>query len=607
MAQTKPLTLRRQRAKSPSQFATSKQYEYEADVIVDNGIFHLNEPFTYAVPNELQGLIIRGSVVKIPFASKATQGIVLSVRPASQGGLKKIESIASSLAISENLLQLSEKLLERYICQPFDIYRSILPPTSKPQRIDLNPNFPAKAKDSRKANFVRVQPGENPEGLLLARILRETGRRRLIVFPTARQLLLFRDRAVDAGIDFVEYGPHQSVSERKTAYFNAISSDCVLGLRSAIFAPMSEIDEIIVFDEFSDLYQEQKSPYWHLRDVAFERSRIEGCDLFFIGATSSLELFKEISRDEISVVRRRGFPLLGKRTRVHAAPAQYLPVIRSAIKNGSVLVSVAEKNFSNSFLCAKCKNIARCVCGGKIIMAKRDQFRCSFCSTITEEWRCRECSSSAFHMLSTGATKISEELGKSLPGVPIYTSVEGKELPVLEGTGVVVATSGMEPMCMNGYSAIILLNGSELIGRPFIRAEEDVFHRWFRTLHQLARNSEIYSSLPTRHRLTQALITMNPAKYLESELADRIRFSLPPASSVIVIENSSENLSGLARRIRDEFQDVSVNLSHDTHSINVVVPYNREKDVTTSLRALQKVRSLKKLSLLRIEKNPVNL
>ena len=104
MAQTKPLTLRRQRAKSPSQFATSKQYECEADVIVDNGIFHLNEPFTYAVPNELQGLIIRGSVVKIPFASKATQGIVLSVRPASQGGLKKIESIASSLAISENLL-----------------------------------------------------------------------------------------------------------------------------------------------------------------------------------------------------------------------------------------------------------------------------------------------------------------------------------------------------------------------------------------------------------------------------------------------------------------------------------------------------------------------
>jgi primosomal protein N' len=100
---------------------------------------------------------------------------------------------------------------------------------------------------------------------------------------------------------------------------------------------------------------------------------------------------------------------------------------------------------------------------------------------------------------------------------------------------------------------------------------------------------------------------MNPAKYLESELADRIRFSLPPASAVIVIENSSENLSGLARRIRDEFQDVSVNLSHDTHSINVVVPYNREKDVTTSLRALQKVRSLKKLSLLRIEKNPVNL
>jgi len=159
VAQTKPLTLRRQRAKSPSQFATSKQYEYEADVIVDNGIFHLNEPFTYAVPNELQGLIIRGSVVKIPFASKATQGIVLSVRPASQGGLKKIESIASSLAISENLLQLSEKLLERYICHPFDIYRSILPPTSKSHRIDANTNVPEKPKISRTPTLFEFNRG----------------------------------------------------------------------------------------------------------------------------------------------------------------------------------------------------------------------------------------------------------------------------------------------------------------------------------------------------------------------------------------------------------------------------------------------------------------
>lgn len=210
-------------------------------------------------------------------------------------------------------------------------------------------------------------------------------------------------------------------------------------------------------------------------------------------------------------------------------------------------------------------------------------------------------------MLATGATKISEELGKSLPGIPIYTSVEGKEIPVLEGRGVVVATAGMEPVCPDGYTAIILLNGNQLIGRPSVKAEEDLFHRWFRTLHQLARNGEIYSSLPIQHRITQALITMNPGKYLESELADRARFSLPPCSTVIVLQSASEDLTGLARRMRDEFPDTTVNLSHNTYSMNIIVPFNREKDVTISLRALQKLRSLKKLSLLRIEKNPVNL
>ena len=607
MAQTKPLTLRRQRAKPSSQFAASKKYEYQAEVVVDNGIFHLNEPFTYAIPSDLQDAITRGSVVKIPFASTITLGIVLSIQPASQGGLKKVESLASARQISEKLLQFSEKLIENYVCHPFDIYRSVLPPLSKASQFESTFDSHKQMTDSRTVNFVRVEPGENPQDLILSRISREARRRRLIIFPTVRQLRQFAARADEAGIRNVEYGSHQSMSERKKAYFEATISDCVLGLRSAIFAPMSHIDEIIVVDEFSDLYQEMKSPYWHLRDLALERSRIESCDLFFIGATTSLELFQRISRGEVLVARRRGFPNLGKRIRIHSAPAQYLPVIRSAIKNGSVLVSVAEKNFSNSFLCTRCRNVARCECGGKIIIAKRNQFRCSLCSTITEQWRCLECNSSSFRMLSTGATKISDELGRSLPGISIYTSVEGKEIPVLEERGVVVATAGMEPVCPDGYKAIILLDGSELIGRPVVRAEEDVFHRWFRTLHQLARNGEIYSSLPVHHRITQALITMNPGKYLETELADRARFSLPPCSTVISLQSTSEDLSGLARRMRDEFPDTTVNLSHDAHSINVVIPFNREKDVITSLRALQKLRSLKKLSLLRIEKNPVNL
>ena len=178
-------------------------------------------------------------------------------------------------------------------------------------------------------NFVRVQAGENPHDLILSRISRDAGRRRLIIFPTVRQLKQCAARADEARIRYVEYGSHQSVSERKVAYFEATKSDCVLGLRSAIFAPMSHIDEIIVVDEFSDLYQEMKSPYWHLRDVALERSRIESSDLFFIGATASLELFQKVSHGQVSVARRRGLPTLNRRIRIHASPTKYLPLVRS--------------------------------------------------------------------------------------------------------------------------------------------------------------------------------------------------------------------------------------------------------------------------------------
>ncbi|MFZ9342730.1 MAG: hypothetical protein ACO24P_03890, partial [Candidatus Nanopelagicaceae bacterium] len=78
MATDKPLILRRQKGKSvtkPRQSLDSLQVE----VLVDTGVFHLEQPFSYFLPEELKELIDVGSLVRVPFKNDLKNGVVLSV------------------------------------------------------------------------------------------------------------------------------------------------------------------------------------------------------------------------------------------------------------------------------------------------------------------------------------------------------------------------------------------------------------------------------------------------------------------------------------------------------------------------------------------------
>ena len=607
MAVTKPLKLRRQQSTGVAQRSGAKKFRLQAQVIVDNGVFHLNQSFSYAIPETLEIYIQRGSVVNVPFNMVNKIGVVVSVDVATERNLKWITSLASNFVIPDNLMSLVSELEFENVCHPFDLYRSVLPPLGKFKAELMYAPRASELKGSSKASFVKLEIGENPTELIKNRLLRDLTKRRIAIFPTLRQLREFVDLMQLSKVDVVEIGPHLSPAILKKAYERALLSGCVAGLRSAVFAPVVNVDEIIVVDEFSDHYVEQRNPYWNVRDVALKRSEIDQCDLFFVGMTPSLELYRRIAEGEIGIARKRNIATFTKRPRVNTAPQDYLKDVRSSLSVGSVLISVAGKHFANTFVCQKCRSIPRCDCGGKLFLPKRNVYRCSLCARETERWSCRECGSTNIYMLSAGAERLSEELRRSFPNVPVYTCVKGKELPEISGTSIVVATAGMEPRIHGGYTAIILLNGLEQTGRPSIRSEEALFHRWFRTLSYLSRTGLVYSSLPAGHPISQSLISMNPGRYLDAQIWERKKYSLPPLCNLITIGSKGENLSGLKNRIEREFPLFKAHLSSDSHEITLLTDSAEAGQLIASLKALQKVRSVKKIQLLKIVRNSINI
>src|SRR5206468_5796468 len=52
--------------------------------------------------------------------------------------------------------------------------------------------------------------------------------------------------------------------------------DAVVGTRSAVFAPVADLGLIWLSRESHALHREERSPYFHVRDVAMARAAVEG-------------------------------------------------------------------------------------------------------------------------------------------------------------------------------------------------------------------------------------------------------------------------------------------------------------------------------------------
>lgn len=588
----RPLALKRQRA---IVIPRAKRFDLQAEVVIDTDSFHLVEPFTYGVSDDLVGLVQIGSKVRVPFRNSIVDGYVLSFAYTAGLSVKPIIELHNCAPIPSDLLATAKEVAARYGTRLADIL-TFVPEASPSSHTDTV---------ARKS---KVQFRHTDSDLYEAALeeVRQEGRI-LLIAPTERELDYLQTRLTsESERPIIRFSSQGGQRARRTALATlARTPDAIaVGARSSIFLPTS-FRKVVIVGELSSHYWEQRGPYWNLRDVALLRAQHSGFELTFLAPAPSLEMQRLI---DIGFVRANSNRRPRSSRKFAFDPASYHETIRGGLKRGVVLVSVAEKAYSNFFNCDRCRTTPLCDCGGRIIMASEKVLTCSLCGRDQSEWSCGECGSNRRRLLKKGATRIGVELGKAFPNTPIWIASSAQTIPSDISTGIVVATPGAEPLGLP-LGGLVLLDGEALIARSGLRGEELLRNFWMKLIGATKSDAPVYISLLANHPISQALISGNVGRALRNELRERVSLELPPIKRFVVIEGEERELLVLTKELHLDIPTLGISAplrrSAANAYLNIRFDHDQARDLANRLFTLQRYRASTKRALFTIRFDPL--
>ena len=205
--------------------------------------------------------------------------------------------------------------------------------------------------------------------------------------------------------------------------------DIVIGARSAIFAPLSNIGIIIIDECHSDTYKQENMPKYDAKEVALERSKYHNCPIILGSATPDLLDFAKCQKKiyELLVLKNRvgnaKLPIVSiadmtKEKRINNTSFSeklYNEIFNEVKKGHQVILLINRRGYSSSVMCEMCGNVIKCPhCDISYTYHKsKDILRCHYCGmAISMPKECPYCHTKTLKELGSGTEKIEEEIKK---------------------------------------------------------------------------------------------------------------------------------------------------------------------------------------------------
>ncbi len=213
------------------------------------------------------------------------------------------------------------------------------------------------------------------------------------------------------------------------------SAVVVLGTRSSLFLPYSNMGLVIVDEEHDSSYkQTEPAPRYQAKDTAIMLAQIHGCNVLLGSATPSFESEYNCLAGRFALVELKEKFYGGSEPQVEIVDTVYayktrqmvgsfsqklINEIRRTVEQGyQVLVFRNRRSYSPIIECEECGEIPRCPhCNVHLSYHKyNNTLRCHYCEHIAQfTGICRQCGTASFKYKGAGTEKLEEELAAIIP------------------------------------------------------------------------------------------------------------------------------------------------------------------------------------------------
>ena len=599
-----------------------------ARVRVDTGVFHLDQLYDYQIPEKLSEVIQVGVRVQLPFGGRETEGIVVERVgvPERAGELKSITRVLSPIPIATaQSLLLIDNVAAHFAANPWDVIRSAIPP--RVASVDKNfahQGLLTQSKGKHSVEFQTLAPHTQAKDQVIKLILSNYGSGSvLVIAPDEKDVDLIIQALDTDGVMALKLTAAMPREERYRNYLLAMHGEkcVVVGTRSAIFAPVNNLSAIIVHKESSHDHYEIRTPGWNSRSVALMRSKSEAIKLILTGFSPSIEVSQLIDEREVKYLNSKEAVTVKAFTPSEGAllPGRIFTEVKKALAIGPVLFIAPRKGYGNALLCAHCRNVAMCGCGGRLsVAAKSKAPSCVHCGKIFAGWKCSFCDRDKQYLAGRGIERAAEEISRAFPHFPVIISAGDVIKDRIEHKpALVLATSGAQPQVEGGYAAVVILDGMRFFSHTDLRTQERARELFFETSSLIAQDGIVLLVIDDVHPIVSAIARWNVAPLLKRELSERAELQLPPSvfSVVLVMDESIgiQIVNGLRKALVDGRIPKSSNIYGPTEiskgQVKIVIHADKSdgKALTDVVHELQRRRSIAKKELFTLRVEPYSL
>lgn len=374
------------------------------------------------------------------------------------------------------------------------------------------------------------------------------------------------------------YHSRYSDAERVEVWKNIVDAEhehskfsVILGVRSAIFLPFTNLGLIIVDEEHENTYKQfDPAPRYQARDAALMLARLHHAKTLLGSATPSIESYynaksgkfalveinkrhldikmPEIIVSDIKEARRK------KQMHSHFSPLLISNITSALEKQEQVILFQNRRGFSSYLECHDCGWIPKCEnCDVSLTYHKySNQLVCHYCGYAhTVPPKCPICQKTDIRMRGFGTERIEDDLQILFPdakisrldmdttrGKKMYTKIisdfENGSTNILVGTQMV--SKGLD---FDNVSLVGILDANQMLNYPSFRAYERSYQLMAQVGGRAGRKNKqgkvIIQTVSVDNKIIEFVKHNDYKSLFNSQIHERMTFKYPPFNRLISI------------------------------------------------------------------------